>query len=298
MDFGFIKLHRKIKNWDWIDDPNTFCLFLHLLINANFEDKKWRGINIKRGEFLTSLSKLSKITGLSTQQVRTALNKLKSTQEITIQSTKLNTFIKLTNYNLYQEKNIESNTPNNTEINKVVTDEQQSSNKVATTTKEIKEIKEDKKIIIPNFIDQILFDEFLQQRKKDKNPIEGLALKITLEDLEKWENKQNGSANLAIRNAIKGGWKSLIEPKNDWTGNKLEIEKNNQQQKTSPFAAKLNKELGLNLFFDSIYSQNILTLKCFNKAALDQVFSLDEVLKVKIRELCQSEYKCQPNIIC
>ena len=70
---------------------------------------------------------------------------------------------------------------------------------------------EKSEIIIPNFIDQILFDEFLQQRKKDKNPIEGLALKLTIEDLEKWENEKSGSANLAIKNAIKGGWKRLIK---------------------------------------------------------------------------------------
>ena len=71
---------------------------------------------------------------------------------------------------------------------------------------------EKSEIIIPNFIDQILFDEFLQQRKKDKNPIEGLSLKLTLEDLGKWETERTGNANLAIRNAIKGGWKSLIQP--------------------------------------------------------------------------------------
>lgn len=68
-------------------------------------------------------------------------------------------------------------------------------------------------IIIPNFIDQILLDEYLQQRKKDKNPIEGLALKLILQDLQKWENEKNGNANLALRNAIKGGWKSLVEPR-------------------------------------------------------------------------------------
>jgi len=74
---------------------------------------------------------------------------------------------------------------------------------------------EKSEIIIPNFVDQILFDEFLQQRKKDKNPIEGLALKLTLEDLAKWETEKIGNANLAIRNAIKGGWKSLIKPSSE-----------------------------------------------------------------------------------
>lgn len=87
---------------------------------------------------------------------------------------------------------------------------------------------EKSEIIIPNFIDQILFDEFLQQRKKDKNPIEGLALKLTLEDLERWENKNKGNANLAVKNAIKGGWKSLIEPKTQILGSGY----NSQNQKS------------------------------------------------------------------
>ena len=38
-----------------------------------------------------------------------------------------------------------------------------------------------------------------------------MALKLTIEDLEKWENEKSGSANLAIKNAIKGGWKRLIK---------------------------------------------------------------------------------------
>lgn len=58
-----------------------------------------------------------------------------------------------------------------------------------------------------------MFDEFLQQRKKDKKPLEGIALKLILDDLKKWETEKSGNANLAISNAIKGGWKSLIEPK-------------------------------------------------------------------------------------
>ena len=47
---GWLKLHRKISEWEWYTDGNTFRLFLHLLLNANFEDKKWKGITIKKGE--------------------------------------------------------------------------------------------------------------------------------------------------------------------------------------------------------------------------------------------------------
>ena len=216
MNFGFIKLHRKIKEWDWIDEPKTLCLFVHLLLNANFENKKWRGINIKRGQFLTSLPKLKEISGLSIQQTRTALDKLKSTHDITVQSTKTYSLITLTNYSFYQENKIDTNTQINTQSNSLSTDEQQTSNRRATSTKERKEIKESEEIKevirIPNFLDQILFDEFLQQRKKDKNPLEGMALKLTIEDLENWEYEKEGSANMALRNAIKGKWKSIIKP--------------------------------------------------------------------------------------
>lgn len=80
---GFITLHRKIMKWEWYKDVPTKVLFLHLLLNANYEEKKWRGLIIKRGQLVTSLNHLSEETGLTKQQVRTALCKLEATQEIT-----------------------------------------------------------------------------------------------------------------------------------------------------------------------------------------------------------------------
>ena len=156
MSIGFIKLHRKIIEWEWYSDVNVCRVFLHLLLTANFENKKWQGIDISRGQVITSLEKLGKSTTLTIQQVRTALTKLKSTHEITIKATKLHTFITLTNYNLYQDIVIESNTPDNTPDNNSSTNDQQTINKEATTTKEGKEgeerkrMEEEKKLLIEN----------------------------------------------------------------------------------------------------------------------------------------------------
>ena len=44
---GWIKLHRKITEWEWYTDRNTLAVFLHLLIMANIEDKKYRGYDVK-----------------------------------------------------------------------------------------------------------------------------------------------------------------------------------------------------------------------------------------------------------
>ena len=99
---GWIKLHRQILDWEWYNDINVKVLFLHLLLTANYEDKKWQGTIIKRGQLVTSRQHLAEQTGLSEQQVRTAIDKLKSTNNITTKSTNKYTTITIENYELYQ----------------------------------------------------------------------------------------------------------------------------------------------------------------------------------------------------
>ena len=84
-------------------------MFLHCLLSANHKPAKWRDLTIKRGQLVTSYEKLAAHNGLSIQQVRTALEKLQSTHEITYQSTSQYSIITIKNYNLYQDSNIPSN---------------------------------------------------------------------------------------------------------------------------------------------------------------------------------------------
>lgn len=102
MNNGFIKLHRKILDWEWYDDPNCMRLFLHCLLRANFKDNNWRGIEIKRGSFLTSLDSLSKETKLSVSQIRTSIKKLKSTGELASSSHARHSVITIVGYESYQ----------------------------------------------------------------------------------------------------------------------------------------------------------------------------------------------------
>lgn len=99
---GWIKLHRKILDWEWFTSPSTLQLFIYLLLRANKEDKKWRGILIKRGQLVTSVATISEETKLSMQQVRTSLNRLKSTNEITSKTTNRFTLVTVCKYESYQ----------------------------------------------------------------------------------------------------------------------------------------------------------------------------------------------------
>ncbi len=132
---GWIKLHRKIFDWEWYDDINTWRLFIHCLLKANFEDKHWHGTMVKRGSFITVSLKLAEETHLSRQQVRTALNKLKSTNELTIKTSRQFTKITVNNYDKYQQNN------------QRITNEQPTNNQQITTTKEYKKDKKEKNIL-------------------------------------------------------------------------------------------------------------------------------------------------------
>lgn len=99
---GYIKLHRKITGWEWYGDPDTFRVFVHLLLMAEYEDRKWHGITIKRGQVLTTRKKLAEETGLTERKVRTALLHLKSTSEVTSTSTNKWTLITIEKYSDYQ----------------------------------------------------------------------------------------------------------------------------------------------------------------------------------------------------
>lgn len=133
-DQGYIKLHRSLLDWEWWSDINTTRLFMYLLIAANYKPKKWQGKTIKRGQLVTSVAALSEATGLSIQEVRTALNHLKSTREITIKSTNKYTLVTVENYSKYQDVPDESNKQNNTPPNNPATINQQ----------QLKNVKKDK----------------------------------------------------------------------------------------------------------------------------------------------------------
>lgn len=104
---GWIKIHRKMLDWEWYSDINTKVLFYHLILIANHKEKKYQGLVLKPGTILTSRSILAEQTGLSVSAIRTSLNKLKSTNEIDIKSTAKGTVIELTKYSDYQSTNCE-----------------------------------------------------------------------------------------------------------------------------------------------------------------------------------------------
>jgi hypothetical protein len=99
---GWIKLHRKMVEWEWYEDSNTLRVFLHLLLIANHKDGSVRGIPVKRGQALTGRRKLADSLKLSEKQIRTALNHLRRTNEVATDGANTHSIITIINYDTYQ----------------------------------------------------------------------------------------------------------------------------------------------------------------------------------------------------
>jgi len=132
---GWIKLHRQFLNWEWFNKSEAVHLFMYLLLKANHKDGTWQGIDIKKGQFITSYGKISSDTGISLQTIRTLLKKLENTNEINTQTTNKYTVITICKYADYQSEESETNTQ--------LTNNQQTTNNQLTTNNNNKNNKED-----------------------------------------------------------------------------------------------------------------------------------------------------------
>ena len=162
---SWLKIYRKFVEWEWFGKPEMVQLYLFILLSANNKNKMWNGVQVKRGQLVTSIDTLHQKTGLSVQTLRTCLKRLKSTSEVTIKPTKRYTVITVCKYASYQKKENEYNKQNNRQTNKRLTNNQQTTNKQLTTTKEGK--KERKNISIDIDMSENKFSDDSKNRKKE-----------------------------------------------------------------------------------------------------------------------------------
>ena len=188
---GWIKLHRKFVEWEWFNVDEMVKLFIYLLLTANHEATKWRGIEIKRGQLLTGRKSLHDKTKISEQTLRTCLSRLEKTGEINLKSTNKYTIITICNYESYQ-----SNQPTTNQLtNQQLTNDQPTTNQQLTTNKNDKKEKNDNndKNIPPKIEDVKIY---CQERNN----------KV---DSEKWYNFYSAKGWMIGKNKMKD-WKAAV----------------------------------------------------------------------------------------
>ncbi len=150
LENGYIRLHRSLTGWRWYREPKTLALWLYILLNTNYEPHDMGDRTIERGQMATSLASLSKHTGLSVQEVRTAVGKLKKTGEIVVWSNRHMTIITVPNYDKYQSVDeIGKQIDNRPSTNHQQTGNKQSTDRQQSTNNNGKKIKKQKSKNIP-----------------------------------------------------------------------------------------------------------------------------------------------------
>jgi len=137
---GYVKLHRSMLEWEWLDDPITVQVWVYCLLKANYTLQRWHGETLMPGQFITSLGHMAKELGISRQNLKTAILHLKSTNNLTIKSTNKWTLVTIEKWDEYQsagEKVTNKLTSN-------LTNNQPTANQQLTTDKEREEREERK----------------------------------------------------------------------------------------------------------------------------------------------------------
>ena len=197
-------------DWEWYESKNVFRLFTHCLLHTNTQNIRYCGREIKAGQFVSSITRISAETGLTESQVRTALKKLKDTGYISTKSTNKYTIYTVNEYQKYIDcgQVAEATTEENTVVENGTKMEQteEKAKKNCEKSKENCE-KSNKKAINDCF--ERLWKQYPNKRGKGQvsdtkkktlyeigeEKIER-ALKRYLDDLSKdssWRKPQNGS---------------------------------------------------------------------------------------------------------
>lgn len=246
----WIKIHNSLLDWEWYSDGNMVRLWLHLLLKANYKDKKWMGQVVKRGQLVTGRDALSKELGISVQVIRTCMKRLVSTNEITIKPTNKYSIITICRYDEYQA--CESTT------NQQSTSKQPSCNQQATTPieydnyrikniteKERKERKEKENFIDSEF--EEAFSMWLEYKRQRGEPYKSeLSLKQCYKKLLKLSDNSADAAMAIVEQSISNNWAGLFALKKQYHENhQTNIREQYRDERTKGFLktiARLTEE--------------------------------------------------------
>jgi hypothetical protein len=124
---GWIKLYRELLNkpiWK-LSTPEQKVVLITLLLLASHKPNEWEWkgekFTVNPGQFVTSLNNIKKAAGngISIQNIRTNIDRLKKLGFLTNKSTKMGRLISITNWDTYQSLEELPNKDNNRRVTKI-----------------------------------------------------------------------------------------------------------------------------------------------------------------------------------
>jgi len=207
---SYIKLDRKMLEWEWRDYPEMVALWVYILLKANYKANKWHGEEFPEGTFPTSVSELSNATGLTIKQTRLCLERLEKTGEISAKKTNKGSVIMVNKWREYQvegeQEGIQTANKGQTEGKQRATLKEYK-NIRNENYKEKENIKEKEIDCSPEFAEAL--KDFEDMRKKNRKPLTEKAKQMLLKKLESMASDEE--TQIAILNqSTMNSWQGIF----------------------------------------------------------------------------------------
>ena len=209
---GYVKLWRKSLDAGWFKNHQLWVFWSWCLVKASHKEIDIivgsQTVHLMPGDFVFGLNKASSELDISVQSIRTIIDLLRRSQNITIKPTNKYSVISIVNWNIYQS---DINEINN-QINTPLTNNQQATNKPLTTNKNEKNVKHEKNKTIegPVGVSKETWDAFIEMRKAMKAPLTTFSAKLIIDKLVKLSNDNGGGMELILQQSIANNWKGVF----------------------------------------------------------------------------------------
>ncbi len=165
MRIGYIKLHRRVLDGGWLQNPDLWCFWCWCLLKAShkvhYQTVGLQRVKLEQGQFVFGRKAAAAELKISEQRVRTLLSKLIEWQNLTIKPTNKFSIVTIVNWEFYQVN--DSATTSNPTNDQPTTNQQLTTNK---NVKKDKNVKNDNKLLCEFDIARKLF----KGKKNGLNP--------------------------------------------------------------------------------------------------------------------------------
>lgn len=218
MHQGYIKVYRQLQDWWLWNDPEPFdkrAAWIDMLLMTNHADKKilFEGNvkTIQKGQFLTSIMKLSQKWKWERKKTTRFLDLLENDGMVTTERTPHGTIITIVNWDKYQCDGATDGTTNRT--SKGQHKGQQKDNTWDTNKNDKECIKNEKNIYSDDEHLNIAIKDFIDHRKKMKKPMTDKAIELFIKKLNELAPQNIPEQIRLIEIAIEKGWMSVYPSK-------------------------------------------------------------------------------------
>lgn len=232
---GFIKLPRSLLSEKWASNPQSLSVAVHLLAMASLEDKLYNGARLGRGQVLTSVRKLAKISGLTERAVRTALRTQQATHFLTQQVTHRFTIITICKFDIYAGKVGASDTVSDTLNAQQPTHINKNNKENKNNTNSIEDI-----LLSVEDNWRSIIEQWLQYKKDSGKPYKSArAVQQFVTHLRNISGNNVTEATSMVNNAMANNWSGVFPQRKQTTPNKTILHPKDEEERNE-YITKLN----------------------------------------------------------